>query len=416
MGKPFSLMVQRCLFWCKEKYTGIIGAVTVFNVILSSIQFMEIPGWLIAVSSFVFIAILFFGLIHRGKDSIKTVFFKCLIKGNVVSVTIFWGIIFSGILSNCISNHIEKKQESIDKEEFELAIKQFQKVTVYNQAFIPKDLRDFASGWQYLNQQQYSKAAAYLKKASSECAYAAYLYGMSLYSGLGVQPDKYQAIKYLDMAADKEVFDAKYLLMTHYFRMNDYATAERYALDIIRKAHFFIPLPVITPNQKIADEVLLPTFDSITRAYNILLDYYWRTERYKDAAKISHIMSEQFDSRMYQFSINEALSKLLDGDKYGAKKCFKQMLRKDGAGKGMREMAINYYVEHLLMPDENASLNIFSTHKIKEAEKLLIENIRTGNRRSVNLLERLYKNIGFEQKAAEISHLGSYYIIQQNYE
>ena len=68
------------------------------------------------------------------------------------------------------------------------------------------------------------------------------------------------------------------------------------------------------------------------------------------------------------------------------------------------------------MPDENASLNIFSTHKIKEAEKLLIENIRTGNRRSVNLLERLYKNIGFEQKAAEISHLGSYYKIQQNYE
>lgn len=199
-------------------------AVTVFNVILSSIQFMEIPGWLIAVSSFVFIAILFFGLIHRGKDSIKTVFFKCLIKGNVVSVTIFWGIIFSGILSNCISNHIEKKQESIDKEEFELAIKQFQKVTVYNQAFIPKDLRDFASGWQYLNQQQSSKAATYLKKASSECAYAAYLYGMSLYSGLGVQPDKYQAIKYLDMAADKEVFDAKNLLMTHYFRMNDYAT------------------------------------------------------------------------------------------------------------------------------------------------------------------------------------------------
>ena len=60
MGKPFSLMAQRCLFWCKEKYTGIIGAVTVFNVILSSIQFMEIPGWLIAVSSFVFIAILFF--------------------------------------------------------------------------------------------------------------------------------------------------------------------------------------------------------------------------------------------------------------------------------------------------------------------------------------------------------------------
>lgn len=189
MGKPFSLMAQRCLFWCKEKYTGIIGTVTVFNVILSSIQFMEIPGWLIAVSSFVFIAILFFGLIHRGKDSIKTVFFKCLIKGNVVSVTIFWGIIFSGILSNCISNHIEKKQESIDKEEFELAIKQFQKVTIYNQAFIPKDLRDFESGWQYLNQQQSSKAAAYLKKASSECAYAAYLYGMSLYSGLGVQPD-----------------------------------------------------------------------------------------------------------------------------------------------------------------------------------------------------------------------------------
>ena len=29
-------------------------------------------------------------------------------------------------------------------------------------------------------------------------------------------------VKYLDMAADKEVFDAKYLLMTHYFRMNDY--------------------------------------------------------------------------------------------------------------------------------------------------------------------------------------------------
>ena len=75
-------------------------------------------------------------------------------------------------------------------------------------------------------------------------------------------------------------------------------------------------------------------------------------------------MSEQFDSRMYQFSINEALSKLLDGDKYGAKKCFKQMLRKDGAGKGMREMAINYYVEHLLMPDENASLNIFSTPQV----------------------------------------------------
>lgn len=112
MGKPFSLMAQRCLFWCKEKYTGIIGAVTVFNVILSSIQFMEIPGWLIAVSSFVFIAILFFGLIHRGKDSIKTVFFKCLIKGNVVSVTIFWDIIFSGILSNCISNHIKRNRKA----------------------------------------------------------------------------------------------------------------------------------------------------------------------------------------------------------------------------------------------------------------------------------------------------------------
>lgn len=103
---------------------------------------------------------------------------------------------------------------------------------------------------------------------------------------------------------------------------------------------------------------------------------------------------------------------LQDGDRMGAKRTLRRLIRKKDAGEGMRELAVNYYVDNILMLDKER----ISLRKAKEAEKLLIRNIRNGNNGAVRRLKELYQITGYETKAIEMDHLDSYKNLKRNYE
>jgi L-arabinose isomerase len=67
--------------------------------------------------------------------------------------------------------------------------------------------------------------------------------------------------------------------------------------------------------------------------------------------------------------------------------------------------------------DDNVAVEVLPiVRNSKEAEKLLIENIRNGNQTSVSLLKELYERCGYERQAIEMAHLESYNEIVRDHE
>lgn len=417
MKTPLNILFQNGLNKCRalyNKHSGKINACVATPItLLGSIQIIDIPIYLIVILLLVYISIVLYELAYRGEKTKKSVLYNCTIKGHSLCVPLFW-VIIGGTLAYFVSANLDKKQHAKDKEEYNLAYSQYQDVIINDPSHVSLKNRDFALGFHYLQNSNPSKAAAYLKKAASDSPYAAYLYGMMLYSGDGVVADKYEALNYFTKAAEFEVIEAMYRLMLHYSREGNHPNMEKYALEIIDKASFWPPILITSDKQKvqkIGDELMLPLFRCYDDAYRCLLDYYWYTEQYEKAAGFSHTYGENIlDGGGYQYFINEALSKLLSGDRFGAKRCFQRMINsKESGSEGMREMAINYYVESILMPDNVYDKTPFLLRKVRKAEALLIENVKKGNVKSVSLLKELYEKVGLDKDAAEMSHLESYY-------
>lgn len=418
MKLNISTVLRNTIEFSKVKYRTyhkFINSVCVVPfVVLNSFELIDVPLNLMITLAVIYVIVLTFKLLYHGSETLKNVIYSCTIKGHPIS-SLFW-IIIGGIISMMIVSANDKRQMQQDKEEYELAYTQFQGVILGDIAYLGFDSRDFATAYGYLKANNDSKALEYLKKVSKNCAFAEYLYGRMLYSGAGCRSDVYEAIKHFEKAAEKEVFEAKYDLMVHYLNNGDFDTAEGYGLDIMNKLSLGLP-PLISSKpdhaQLILDEVTLPIIKLQSKAYASLLDYYWISGQYEKAIAISEIGFEYAcGGGLFQYEINKALSMYMGGDRLGAKRYFRKIIRRKEKGESGRAIIVNYYVENLLMP----SGKDISLRNSKEAEKLLIENIRNGNQTSVSLLKELYERCGYERQAIEMAHLESYNEIVRDHE
>lgn len=409
-----STVLRNSIEFSKAKYRTyhkLINSVCVVPfVVLNSFELVDVPVNLMITFAIIYVIVLTFKLLYRGSDTLKNVIYSCTIKGHPVS-SLFW-IIIGGVLSMVIVSANDKRQLQQDKEEFELAYIQYQGVIIGDVI----KCKDFATAYRSVRENNPSKALTYFKKASGNCAYAEYMYGRMLYTGAGCRSDIYAAIKHWEKAAEKEVVEAKYDLMIHYLMNADYKKAETYALDIMEKSSFGLP-PIISSRQEVAHKILtevgLPIVQMRTKAYASLLDYYWVSRQYKKGVEISELGCElAMGAERFQYEINKALSMYMDGDRIGAKRYFRKIIRRKDKGDTGRAIAVNYYVENILMP----SWMEISLRNAKEAERLLIENIRSGNKKSVSLLKELYQRCGYDAQAIEMAHLESYNEIVRDHE
>lgn len=321
----------------------------------------------------------------------------------------------------------EIRQDRIDREEFLQAYAQYQNAILYDYVDPREDCNDFIKGYGYYNQKDYVEAAPHLKKASEKCAVAAYLYGNILYHGLGVSADKYEALKYYKQAAEKEVVEAKYRLMMHYIKENDYDSAEANAMDILNKIyleslddlHIVLTKELKDPSE--LQEITTPWIYEIhnellvmyNQAYTFLYTFSMVTEQYDNAVYISDLITENLCHGISgEHAVDKALCMLLGGDRFGAKRVLKKIMRDEKYDEIDVRLAEEAYVRNILLPEGKD----ITVRAAKEAEKLLIKNIRQGSRESMQMLKELYDRAGYIEEAARIGHLESYYKLSGEYE
>lgn len=401
--------------FCIAHKDGLNALFGVPAFVLSSLDFKDIPLYTIILLSLIFILIAIYEIFIKNPQHRWHAALKC-VKGHVIAAPMFWAIL-GGSLSLAMTAHNNKVQMSKDFEEFQLTYEQYQRAVLNMPIYSTAEERSFILGYQFLREGKFSKAAQLLKKVSDKYPFAAYFYGRTLYYGFGDRGDKYEAIRYWERASEKEVMEAKYDLMIHYLEIGDFETAEQYALDMLKKSSFGLPGFIVRDQKKtqiIGDEIALPLIRKYDSAYHDFLTYYWRTRRFRDAAEISDMLNKGFyKGNAYQYEINKALSWMLDGDVIRARRHFKKLIRKDAPGKGMKEMATNYYVQNMLMPSDSVN---WKRQKVKEAEKLLIKNIKNGNVKAISLLRELYERTGYKESAIEMAHFESYHKITSTHE
>ena len=415
-------ILKNSLNWCKNKYGKHGKVINTFCatpvIVLSRIDFQEFPIFILIIFLAIFLGILAYEIAYKKSESVWNVLKRCSIKGHPLAAPLFWMLV-SGVLSLSISYWDGKSQMKRDHTEYEETYSQYQHalLAANNRTAGPALAnKDFVSGLRAMDNSDFPKAATYFLKAAEECPAAAYMYGNMLYYGRGMTADKHKALQYLENAAEKEVMSAKYDLMSHYLEEGDTEKGEEYAMDIFKKAAYGLPT-IITSNKEtvqfILDNIGMPIIHIVDNAYQTFLDYYWDVKQYDKAILISDMLFEgYYKGTMYQYRINKALSMLQDGDRMGAKRTLRRLIRKKDAGEGMRELAVNYYVDNILMLDKER----ISLRKAKEAERLLIRNIRNGNNGAVRRLKELYQITGYETKAIEMDHLDSYKNLKRNYE
>ena len=384
----------------------------------------------ISISMIVFLAIIYalavgVKIVYREEESLKSVLLTCTVRAHIISA-LFW-VILGGLASVWINKINENRQETIDRTEYELAYHQFQQVVLQDVIEVSDDCINFRYGYKYYENSDYAKAAAYLKVAADKdgCAYAAHLFAELYYYGLGVSCDKYLALKYYAMAAEKEVVEAKYRLMMHYFCEDDNEAAESYGVDILEKSHFGVPtINQIMLSRSIGNsdilELIKPITDVIqnlvniyTMTYNVIYAYHFRAQRYNQAAYFAESFNESFMSgRSVENDCNIAICKLMDGDKLGAKRHFKKILRSKKYGDTSIQFAEEQYVRHILIPAGGP----WRYRNVKEAEKILIENVKLGSETSMSLLKEIYRRAGYQKSFSKIDHYESYYKLLNSHE
>lgn len=399
-------------------------------LVLRKIEIYDITVDLILVLGVVYA--LGFGLeiLYRQEESLKSVLLSCTVGSHPVSA-IFWMII-GGLAAMGVNKVNEIRQDRIDREEFLQAYAQYQNAILYDYVDPREDCNDFIKGYGYYNQKDYVEAAPHLKKASEKCAVAAYLYGDILYHGLGVSADKYEALKYYAQAAEKEVVEAKYSLMMHYFKENDYDSAEAYAMDILNKIYLesLDDLPIVLTKElkdpselqeittsliyEMIYEIHYELFDMYNQAYTFLYTFFSMvTDQYDSAVYISDLITENlYHGISGEHAVDKALCMLLGGDRFGAKRVLKKIMRDEKYDEIDVRLAEEAYVRHILLPEGKD----ITVRAAKEAEKLLIKNIRQGSRESMQMLKELYDRGGYIEEAARIGHLESYYKLSGEYE
>ena len=378
-------------------------------LVLKKIEIYDFTINLILVLSIVYALAIIFKILYRADESIKSVIINCTVKSHPIS-TIFWMII-GGLVGMGINKFIEVREERIDIEEFQLAYAQYKNVVLHAYVAPREDCYDFAKGYEYYRNDDYVEAGPYLKKASEKCAVAAFLYGDILYRGLGVNCDKYEALKYYAQAAEKEVQEAKYSLMMHYFEENDYVSAEAYARDILNKLYFdhLDDLPIILTKESddpsALSAILSPwlnrqkeMLDRCEMTYRLFYTSCMATEQYDNAAYFSDLINDTlFGGKSGTYAIDKAMCMLYDGDKFGAKRQLKKIMKGMGYNENEVILAEEAYVRHILLPEDKD----ITVKMAKEAEKLLIKNVKKGSRESLRMLRDLYRKGNYLQKLRE---------------
>lgn len=394
-------------------------------LVLKKIEIYDFTVNLILVLGVVYALVFGLKILYRQEESLKSVLLSCTVKSHPVSA-IFWMII-GGLAAMGVNKVNEIRQDRIDREEFLQAYAQYQNAILYDYVDPREDCNDFIKGYGYYNQKDYVEAAPHLKKASEKCAVAAYLYGNILYHGLGVSADKYEALKYYKQAAEKEVVEAKYRLMMHYIKENDYDSAEANAMDILNKIyleslddlHIVLTKELKDPSE--LQEITTPWIYEIhnellvmyNQAYTFLYTFSMVTEQYDNAVYISDLITENLCHGISgEHAVDKALCMLLGGDRFGAKRVLKKIMRDEKYDEIDVRLAEEAYVRNILLPEGKD----ITVRAAKEAEKLLIKNIRQGSRESMQMLKELYDRAGYIEEAARIGHLESYYKLSGEYE
>ena len=147
--------------------------------------------------------------------------------------------------------------------------------------------------------------------------------------------------------------------------------------------------------------------------YNVIYAYHFRAQRYNQAAYFAESFNESFMSgRSVENDCNIAICKLKDGDKLGAKRHFKKILRSKKYADTSIQFAEEQYVRHILIPAGGP----WRYRNVKEAEKILIENVKLGSETSMSLLKEIYRRAGYQKSFSKIDHYESYYKLLNSHE